>query len=75
MADTHSGKELKERYVAAMGDELGSAYAALWSDVSLLFRDWDEFIELFTASDTTKLLNDVAPVFFRAVQINSSKLS
>jgi len=53
-----------------MGDELGSAYAALWSDVSLLFRDWDEFIELFTASDTTKLLNDVAPVFFRAVQIN-----
>ena len=52
-----------------MGTELGTAYHTLWSDVALLFRDWGEFIELFTNPDRTNLLNDVAPVFFRAVQV------
>jgi hypothetical protein len=52
-----------------MGQELGTAYHTLWSDVALLFRDWGEFIELFTNPDRTNMLNDVAPVFFRAVQV------
>jgi len=70
MAETQSFEELQARSIAAMGDELGRAYATLWSDVALLFHDWGEFIALFTTPERTKLLNQVAPAFFRAVQVN-----
>ena len=66
---TQSAEAVRAEYVVAMGEELGTAYHTLWSDVALLFRDWGEFIELFTKPKRTKLLNEVAPVFFRAVQV------
>jgi hypothetical protein len=52
-----------------MGNELGRTFYALWQEVALLFRDWGEFVELFTKQAGVELLNKAAPVFFRAVQI------
>jgi hypothetical protein len=63
MAAPQSAEEVKAEYVAAMGQELGTPYHMLWSDVALLFPDWGEFTELFTNLDRTKLLNNVVPVF------------
>jgi len=69
MADIISADEAKAEWIAAMGRKLGTAYHTLWSDLALLSLDWGEFIELFTDPDRTDLLNNVAPVFFRAVQV------
>jgi len=53
-----------------MGETLGKASYALWSEVALLFRDWGEFTYLFGSHPKrTDLLNQAAPVFFRAVQV------
>ncbi len=52
-----------------MGEALGEASYALWSEVALLYRDWGEFTYLFGNPKRTDLLNRAAPVFFRAVQV------
>ncbi|MDQ2867366.1 MAG: hypothetical protein M3R59_02985 [Verrucomicrobiota bacterium] len=53
-----------------MGEPLGEASYALWSEVALLFHDWGEFTYLFgSRPNRTELLNTAAPVFFRAVQV------
>jgi AbiU2 len=52
-----------------MGEPLGEAAYALWSEVALLFRDWGEFVYLFGSHpNRTELLNKAAPLFFRVVQ-------
>jgi hypothetical protein len=70
MGTTRSPDETRGHYVAAMGQSLGEASYALWSDVALLFRDWSEFTTLFGADPKrVELLNKAAPSFFRAVQV------
>src|SRR6266513_2904460 len=70
MAISRSPDETREHYVSHMGEPLGGASYALWSEVALLFRDWGEFTYLFGSHPKrTDLLNQAAPVFFRAVQV------
>ena len=70
MAISRSPDETREHYVSYMGEPLGQASYALWSEVALLFRDWGEFTYLFgNHPNRTELLNTAAPVFFRAVQV------
>ena len=70
MATTQSPEETRRHYVSVMGEALGEASYALWSEVALLFRDWGEFTHLFgTDPSRIEVLNKAAPVFFRAVQI------
>src|SRR4051794_16317405 len=47
MAATKLPDEVRADHIAAMGDDLGQVYYALWQEVALLFRDWGAFIELF----------------------------
>jgi hypothetical protein len=70
MAISRSPDETRQHYVSSMGEPLGEASYALWSEVALLFRDWGEFTYLFGSHpNRTELLNKAAPVFFRAVQV------
>jgi hypothetical protein len=70
MAISRSPDETRQHYVSYMGEPLGEASYALWSEVALLFRDWGEFTYLFGSHpNRTELLNKAAPVFFRAVQV------
>jgi AbiU2 len=70
MSISRSPDETRQHYVSHMGQPLGEASYALWSEVALLFRDWGEFVYLFGSHpNRTELLNKAAPIFFRAVQV------
>lgn len=61
--------EHKKKNVAAMGEELGRVYSALWQDLSITYAYWLEYVDLFgTKSSRIDLLNKAAPMFFRMIQ-------
>ena len=61
--------ETKNHYVAAMGEDLGRVYYALWQEVVWLHNQWDEYLQLFgTKESRIKLMNAAAPRFFRMIQ-------
>jgi hypothetical protein len=65
----HTAEESKKKYIAAMGEELGSQYAQLWQEVAYLHQKWAEYVELFgTKPSRIDLMNQAAPAFFRNVQ-------
>jgi hypothetical protein len=40
-------EEAKAHCISAMGQQLGEVYATLWQEVALLYRNWNEYVELF----------------------------
>lgn len=69
MTNQQTSDEMKAECVAAMGEELGTTYHALWQEVAQLHLRWIEFKELYgTDQDRVDLLNKTAPPFFRLVQ-------
>jgi hypothetical protein len=61
--------EDKARYIAAMGDQLGEQFHALWLDVTWLHIKWSQFVEIFgTTPERIGLLNKAAPSFFRIIE-------
>lgn len=69
MSITRTPSEAKARNVAAMGEELGTLYSALWQEVAVIHSKWAQFVILFgTKPERVKLLNKAAPSFFRLVQ-------
>ena len=67
---THqTAEQVKERYLATMGDKLGPQFHALRQEVIYLHRKWLEYVALFGTKPTRiKLMNATASVFFRTVQ-------
>ena len=65
----HSAEEQKEANIAAMGEELGTRYSALWQELAIGYVYWLEYVDLFgTKSSRIEMLNQVAPMFFRMIQ-------
>ena len=68
-ATHYTPEQAKDHYVAAMGEDLGRIFYALWQDVFWLHNEWDEYLQLFgTKPSRIKLMNDAAPSFFRMIQ-------
>jgi hypothetical protein len=67
---THfTAEQAKARNVEAMGDELGVQYSALWQEVALLYRNWQQYVELFGIKPSRlDLMNSTAPYFFWMLQ-------
>lgn len=68
MAD-FTPEQARSRNVEAMGDELGAQYSALWQEVALLYRNWQQYVELFgTKPSRLGLMNSTASYFFWMLQ-------
>ena len=64
-----TGEEMKQRNIAAMGEDLGKQYSALFHEITALHLYWNEFIELFGTNDARiRRLNQAAPGFFQMLQ-------
>jgi hypothetical protein len=64
-----TAEEVKQNYLAKMGDQLGLQYHELRQEVIYLCRKWMEYVALFGTKPTrVQLMNATAPVFFRTVQ-------
>ena len=64
--------EARKEYCAAMGEELGTAYHLIWNECAFLHTRWEEYVEMFGKSQAEfKLMNEVAPGFFKSVQDNA----
>lgn len=69
MSGFKSAEESRLQLIAGMGQELGELFDALSSELTWMHCQWHQFRVLFGAKESrTELLNDAAPVFFRAVQ-------
>ena len=69
MSGFKSAEESRLELIAAMGQELGELFDALSSELTWIHWQWRQFRVLFgTKESTIELLNEAAPVFFRAVQ-------
>jgi AbiU2 len=69
MADTLSAAEVEQRYVAAMGRDLGAVHVRLWNECAWLHLKWSEYVILFgTSPSRIDLLNRAAGPFIRIVQ-------
>jgi hypothetical protein len=66
---SRSAEEIVEDNVAAMGEEPGRQFSALWQELADIHSKWGEFIELFSKSEARiDLLNSAAPSFFGMLQ-------
>jgi len=64
-----TGKQVRDRSVAAMPSPLGEEYYALYNEVSWLHARWADFWSLYANDqETIDLLNTVAPAFFNELQ-------
>jgi hypothetical protein len=62
-------EEVRQRYVDAMGRELGELHFTLWNECVLLHWKWEEYVALFgTKPERITLLNQAAPSFFHIIQ-------
>lgn len=69
MAEEYGPEEVKKRYVAAMGKELGQFFALLWNECAWLHWKWSDYAILFGSKpERDDLLNRAAPAFFKLVQ-------
>jgi hypothetical protein len=69
MADIQSAAEVEQRYVEAMGPDLGAVQARLWNECAWLHLKWSEYVILFgTSRNRIDLLNRAAGPFIRIVQ-------
>lgn len=61
--------ETQSDNIAAMGEEVGKIYSALWQEVALIHNRWGQYVALYgTSPSRIALLNKAAPSFFRTVQ-------
>jgi hypothetical protein len=64
-----TAEESRALNIAAMGQDLGEIYSALWQQLTWLFQKWGQFTEAFgTNPERIKIFNDAAPSFFGTVQ-------
>lgn len=64
-----TSEELKNRNIAAMGQEAGEQYSLLNNEVAILHLFWKEYVELFsTNQERIDRLNQSASGFFRMLQ-------
>lgn len=64
-----TAEQTRSDNVAAMGEEVGKIYSALWQEVALIHKRWGQYVALFgTSPSRIDLLNEAAPQFFRTVQ-------
>lgn len=69
MAQVLSPKEVQDKYVRAMGEELGQLYYELSNELASLHIKWQQYCELFGKNpERIDLLNEVAPLFFWYLQ-------
>ncbi|MEN0104992.1 MAG: hypothetical protein AAGC84_01055 [Pseudomonas sp.] len=69
MAATRTPDQIEEAYLAAMGEELGSAFYPLYVDLVELHVVWQQYRQLFGAdAETVQVLNRTAGLFFKIVQ-------
>ena len=69
MGTTLSGTEIEQRYVAAMGPDLGAVQAWLWNECTWLHLKWNEYVTLFgTNPSRIDLLNRAGGAFVRVIQ-------
>ncbi|GGI53301.1 AbiU2 domain-containing protein [Oxalicibacterium solurbis] len=69
MTSTQSMDEVHANYVTLMGDDLGTAFAALHRKLIELHMVWQQYQQLFgTNQGTVELLNRTAGLFFKITQ-------
>lgn len=69
MGTERTAAEARADNIAAMGQELGERYSALWQELVWLYRIWGEYVDLYgTKPSRVELLNQAAGSFFRVVQ-------
>lgn len=59
-----TGEELKQRNIAAMGEEAGTQYSLLNNEVAFLHLYWKEYVELFSTNQ--KRIDRLEAVKFRS---------
>src|SRR5438093_1029198 len=69
MSHTYTAEEVEQRYVEAMGSELGRLFSRLFNECVWLHIKWQEYVALFGKDESrVDLLNKAAPGFFHVVQ-------
>jgi hypothetical protein len=69
MPTYYTSEQVKQRFVAEMGEPLGGLYYHLWSEVIELHSLWHEFVELYGKKpERVDLLNQAASSFFSLAQ-------
>jgi hypothetical protein len=69
MAEEHGPEEVQQRYVTAMGQDLGQLFHLLWNECAWLHLKWSDYMILFgNRPERVLLLNQAAPTFFKLVQ-------
>jgi hypothetical protein len=65
MASHLTSDEVRQNYIATMGNELGSQFNRLYNECAWLHLKWSEYMALFGVSQSrTDILNASAPGFF-----------
>ena len=66
---SQTAEQARQENIAAMGEDLGRLYSALWQSLATTFFYWSEYVVLFgTKPERIQLLNQAAPHFFRMLQ-------
>lgn len=69
MSESFTPDDVRQKYIALMGNDLGEAYYELWQDVNRLHIEWIEYVELYgTKPSRIDMLNEVASQFFYIVE-------
>ena len=69
MSRHRTAEEVKKHHIESMGEELGTIFHVLWSEVAWIYTKWNQYVELFgTKPSRIALLNDAASLFFRIIQ-------
>ena len=69
MAESHSAKEIRAQYVAAMPKPLGALCYELRNELTWLHLKWHDFRVLYAnTQETIDLLSEAAPDFFYNLQ-------
>ena len=69
MAEELTHEQVEKRYIALMGQELGTIYTRLWNECVWLYWRWDDYVVLFgTNQECLNKLNEAAPAFFYQLQ-------
>jgi len=69
MTITYTADQIRQRYVDAMGEELGKLYHVLWEEIRWLHTSWGEYVSLFgTSPERIEVLNRAANGYFYIVE-------
>ncbi|WP_148213493.1 hypothetical protein [Rhodospirillum centenum] len=69
MSHIRTSDEIKADYVETMGNDLGVFFHAIFQEVSGLYKEWIEYVEIFGANeDRINIINSICPNFFGIIQ-------